>query len=91
MDVTEWWIVSGDYVIWPLRVVVCLKIGDLLLLFHCTRVKEREFNVRTIEVLISLLSVVGNIYAVILVDRVCRVTEGWIDDEQEGFRVGRGV
>ena len=24
------WIGSGDYVIWPLRVVVCLKTGDLL-------------------------------------------------------------
>ena len=39
---------------------------------------------------ISLLSVVGKIYAGILVDRVCRVTGGLIDDEQRGFRVGRG-
>ena len=29
---------------------------------------------------------VGKIYAGILVDRVCRVTGGLIDDEQGGFR-----
>ena len=40
---------------------------------------------------ISLLCVVGKIYAGILVDRVRKVTEGLIDDEQGGFRVGRGV
>ena len=39
---------------------------------------------------ISLLSMVGKIYAGILVDRVTRVTEGLIDDEQEGFKLGRG-
>ena len=39
---------------------------------------------------ISLLSVVGKIYAGILVDRVNRVNEGLIDDEQRGFRAGRG-
>ena len=39
---------------------------------------------------INLLSVVGKIYAGILVDRVCRVTEGLIDDEQGGFREGKG-
>ena len=33
---------------------------------------------------------VGKIYAGILVDRVCKVTGGLIDDEQGGFRVGRG-
>ena len=38
---------------------------------------------------ISLLSVVGNIYADILVDRARRVTRGLIDDEQGGFRAGR--
>ena len=27
------------------------EIGDLLRLFYCTRVKEREMNVRIIEVL----------------------------------------
>ena len=37
---------------------------------------------------ISLLSLVGKIYAGILVDRVPRVT-GLIDDEQGGFRAGR--
>ena len=36
-------------------------------------------------IVISLLSVVGKIYAGILVDRVSKVTEGLIDDEQ---RVG---
>ena len=38
----------------------------------------------------SLLSVVGKIYAGILVDRVLRVTGGLIDDKQAGFRLGRG-
>ena len=33
---------------------------------------------------------VGKIYAGILIDRVCRVTGGLTDDEQEGFREGRG-
>ena len=37
---------------------------------------------------ISILSVVGKIIAGILVDRVRRVTEGLIDDEQECFRAG---
>ena len=36
----------------------------------------------------SLLSVVGKIYAGILVDRVHRVTEGLIEDEQGSFRSG---
>ena len=39
---------------------------------------------------ISLLSVVGKIYADILVDRVRRVTRGLIEDEQGDFRAGRG-
>ena len=39
---------------------------------------------------ISLLSMVGKIYAGILVDSVRKVTEGLIDDEQGGFRAGRG-
>ena len=39
---------------------------------------------------ISLLSVAGKIYVGILVDRVCGVIGGLIDDEQGGFRVGRG-
>ena len=30
VEVTGWWIGSGGYVIWPLRVVLCLKIGYLL-------------------------------------------------------------
>ena len=38
---------------------------------------------------IRLLSVVGKIYPGILVDRVCRVTEGQIDDELGGFRAER--
>ena len=39
---------------------------------------------------ISLLSVIGKRYAGILVDRVRKVTDGLIDDEQGGFRAGRG-
>ena len=38
---------------------------------------------------ISLLSVVGKIYAGILIDKVRRVTWGLIDDEQGGFRAER--
>ena len=37
-----------------------------------------------------MLSVVGKIYAGILVNRVCRVTGGLIGDEQGVFRAGRG-
>ena len=40
---------------------------------------------------ISFLSVVGKIFAGILVSRVCRVTGGLIDDEQGSFRVGSGL
>ena len=36
---------------------------------------------------ISLLIVAGKIYAGILVDRVSRVTEGSIDEEQGGFQI----
>ena len=38
----------------------------------------------------SLLSVAGKIYAGILVDRVRKVIEGLIDDEQGDLRAGRG-
>ena len=39
---------------------------------------------------IILPSLVGKIYSGILVYRVCRVVGGLIDDEQGGFRDGRG-
>jgi len=39
---------------------------------------------------ISLLSVVGKVYARVLMERVRRITEGLMDDEQGGFRKGRG-
>ena len=39
---------------------------------------------------ISLLSLVGKMHADVLVDRVRSVTGGLIDDEQGGFRAGRG-
>ena len=39
---------------------------------------------------INLLSVIGKIYAGVLVDRVRRVTEDLIDDDQWGFRAGSG-
>ena len=43
---------GGDRVVdWTLRVVVCLNTGDLLRLFHCTRIKERGLNARSTEVL----------------------------------------
>ena len=44
-------------------------------------------NYRTI----SLLSVLGKIYAGMLVDRVCRVTGDLIDNEQGGFRAERCI
>ena len=47
-------------------------------MFHCTRVKKRELNVRITKVL-------G-----ILVDKIGKATEGLIDDEQGIFRAGRG-
>ena len=37
-----------------------------------------------------MLSLVGKIYAGLLVDRVRKVTEGLIDDEKGGFRARRG-
>ena len=40
---------------------------------------------------ISLLSIVGKIYAGTLVDRVRRLTGGLIDDEQGGFGAGGGL
>ena len=40
---------------------------------------------------ISLLSLVRKIYVGILVDRVCILTEGLIDDEQGGFQIREGV
>ena len=46
-------------------------------------------NVGTIEVL-TKLSLVGEIYPGLLVDRVPRMTGVLIDDEQGGFRVGSG-
>ena len=67
--------------------VLCRKTRDLLLSFHYTRVKERGQIAAVIEVL--ALSVVGKIYSWILIDRVRKVTEGLID-EQEGFRAVRG-
>ena len=39
---------------------------------------------------INFLKVVGKIHPWILVDKVCRVTGGLIDDEEGGFREGRG-
>ena len=46
-----------------------------VIVFHCTRVKKEG----------RLLSVVGKIYAGILVDEVRKVTKGLIDDGQGGF------
>ena len=40
---------------------------------------------------ICFLSVAGKIYAGILVGRVCRVAGGLLDDEQRGFRAGKGL
>ena len=78
MEVTEWWIGFEGYVIWPMRVMLCLKIGDLLIvpLYKGKGERSECKNSRGI----SLLSVVRKIYAGILVDRVRRVTGGLTDD-----------
>ena len=55
-------------------------------LYHGKRETSECKNYRGI----SLLSVVEKIYAEILVDRVRRMTGVLIDDEQGGFRAGRG-
>ena len=47
-------------------------------------------NVRIIDALVCL-SVVGKIYAGILVDTVCKMTGGLIDDEQGASEQGRSV
>ena len=54
---------------------------------HCTTVKEKSEckNYRGI----SLLCILGKIYAGILEDRVNRVTGSFIDDKQGGCREGR--
>ena len=58
---------------WRSAVIVLLYMG---------KGKGNEFkNYRGI----SLLNVVGKIYVGILVGRVCRVTGGLTDDEQEGL------
>ena len=67
--------------------MLCLKIGDLLRLFHLTGERTELKNYRGI----SLLSVVGKINAGILVDRVRRVTGSLIDDEQGALKQGGGV
>ena len=55
-------------------------------MFHCTRIKETECkNYRGI----SLVSMVGKIYAGMLEDRVHRQTEGLIDNEQRSFKARR--
>ena len=48
------------------------------------RIKCKNYRI------ISLLSVVGKIFKGILEDRARRVTGGLIDDEQGGFRSGKG-
>ena len=39
---------------------------------------------------ISLLSIVGKVYGMILTERMRKITDGMIGDEQGGFRPGRG-
>ena len=55
-----------------------------MLLFHCTKLKERGKNYSNRG--ISVLSMVVKIYAGIPIDRIRRVS----DDEQGGFRERRG-
>ena len=53
----------------------------------CKRERTECSNYRVI----SLLNMVGKIYAGILVDRVRSMTEGLIGDKQRGFRTVRGM
>ena len=69
---------------------VCLKIGGwrsalIVALFKDKGKRPGFINCRCI----TLLIVVGKIYARILLGIICRITGGLIDDEQEGFRSGR--
>ena len=57
----------------------------IVLLYRCTGEKTECSNYRGI----SLLSVVGKIYAGVLIDKVCKVTD-LIEVEERGFRAGRG-
>ena len=64
---TRWWIGSGGCVICPLRMVFCLKTGwrsvVILLLYKVKGERTECKNYRGVR----LLSVVGDIYAGILV------------------------
>ena len=84
MEVTGWMIDYGGCAIWPLRGVLCLKTGDLL--WKGIEEKTECKNYRRI----SLLSVVGKLYAGVVADRVRRVSGGLIDDEQRVFTAGMG-
>ena len=48
--------------------------------------KGEENEWKNYTAIISLLSVAGKIYPGVRVDRVLRVTEGLINDEQKGFQ-----
>ena len=82
MLVTGLWTGSGGCVVWLLRVVLCRKKRSAVIvpLYKGKGERTECSNYRGI----SLLSVVRKIYAGILVDRVCKVTEGLLDDEQGG-------
>ena len=88
MEVTGWWIGSGGYVIWPLRVMLCLKTRSvgIVLLYKDKGERSACKKYRGI----SLLSVVRKIYVWILLDKVNRMTGSLIHDQQGGFRGSRG-
>ena len=62
-------------------------LGVMLQMEVC---KGRGLNVKHHKG-ISLLSMVRKLYQGILVDRVHRVTNGSVDNGQQGFRSGKGV
>ena len=68
------------------KVLIDWKNAVIVPLFKGKGCKDECKNYRGI----SLLSVGGKVYARVLMERVRKITEGMMNDEQGGFRKGRG-
>ncbi len=66
----------------------CQQTGQKPSLFQFTKGRAGEGSVGAIEV--CLLSVPGKVYGKVIPERVQRLTEEKISEEQGGFRKGRG-